>query len=145
MRLRKISKELVKSFDKYKSIYELYARQKGMQGKSLQILLWIYNNPKGVTQKYLAFKTLSTKQVINATIKNWLQKGYVTFVEYEEDKRQKVIVLTNEGKVFAERIIQPLEEMELAAIASFTEEERELFVKLLSKYTKYLVKEMENI
>ncbi|MFZ2186989.1 MAG: helix-turn-helix domain-containing protein [Streptococcus parauberis] len=145
MELTKMSRELVKSFDSYKSIYELYARQHGLQGKSLQILLWIYNNPKGVTQKYLSNRTLSTKQVINATIKTWLQKGYVTMQEYEDDRRQKVIMLTAKGNVFAQKIIIPMEKIELVAIASLAVEEREQFVKLLKEYTTYLVKEMENL
>ena len=88
---------------------------------------------------------MSTKQVINATIKTWLQKGYVTMQEYEDDRRQKVIMLTAKGNVFAQEIIIPMEKIELVAIASLAVEEREQFVKLQKKYTTYLVKEMENL
>ncbi|MGT2843688.1 MarR family winged helix-turn-helix transcriptional regulator [Streptococcus hongkongensis] len=145
MKLKKMSKELVKSFDSYISNYELYARQHGLQGKSLQILLWIYHNPQGVTQKYLCHKTFSTKQVINATIKNWMQKGYVTMQSRNEDKRQRLIFLTEDGHSFAKKIIQPLEECELHAIGSLDEKERELLITLMEKYTATVIKEMENL
>ncbi|MCK1258553.1 MarR family transcriptional regulator [Streptococcus uberis] len=46
-----------------------------MQGRSLQLLLWIYYNQKGVSQSYLVEKTLLSKQVVNATIQVWQKKG----------------------------------------------------------------------
>lgn len=57
------------------SLYEDYARKQGLQGKSLLILLWIYRHPKGISQQTITRHTYSTKQVVNAIIKNFSKKG----------------------------------------------------------------------
>lgn len=56
------------------SLYEDYARKQGLQGKSLLILLWIYRHPKGISQQTITRHTYSTKQVVNAIIKNFSKK-----------------------------------------------------------------------
>lgn len=58
------------------SLYEDYARKRGLQGKSLLILLWIYRHPKGISQQTITRHTYSTKQVVNAVIKIF-EEGYI--------------------------------------------------------------------
>lgn len=88
------TKEYSRIRDNQMSIFENYARKNGMQSKALTILMWIYYNPNGITQQRITRKTYSTKQVVNATIKNFKDKGYIFFEENPEDKRTKVIKLT---------------------------------------------------
>lgn len=74
------------------SIFENYARKRGLQSKSMLILMWIYYNPEGIPQNEIAQKTYSTKQVVNATIKSFKEKGYLRFEENPGDKRIKRIL-----------------------------------------------------
>ena len=76
--------------DNQMSIFENYARKKGLQSKSMLILMWIYDNPEGIPQHAIAQKTYSTKQVVNATIKSFKEKGYLLFEENPQDKRMKL-------------------------------------------------------
>lgn len=71
------------------SLYEDYARKRGLQGKSLLILLWIYRHPKGISQQTITRHTYSTKQVVNAVIKNFSKKGYIKSTVHPKDRRKK--------------------------------------------------------
>lgn len=137
------SKKIVRILDQQKSIYENYAKENGLQGRSLQLLLWIYYNQKGVSQSYLVEKTLLSKQVVNATIQVWQKKGYIELVSTENDKRQKLVKLTEKGNQISKKILDPLETVEFRALSTLSNEERQLFQTLFSKYTQALKKEME--
>lgn len=137
------SKKIVRILDQQKSIYENYAKENGLQGRSLQLLLWIYYNQKGVSQSYLVEKTLLSKQVVNATIQLWQKKGYIELVSTENDKRQKLVKLTEKGNQISKKILDPLETVEVRALSTLSYEERQLFQTLFSKYTQALKKEME--
>lgn len=137
------SKKIVRILDQQKSIYENYAKENGLQGRSLQLLLWIYYNQKGVSQSYLVEKTLLSKQVVNATIQVWQKKGYVELVSTENDKRQKLVKLTEKGNQISKKILDPLETVEVRALSTLSNEERQLFQTLFSRYTQALKKEME--
>lgn len=137
----------VRLIDEQLALQECYARKQGLQGKSLQLLLWVTNYPRltgrPISQKRLAEKTYSTKQVVNATIKSWLTKGYVELVADEDDRRQKQVVLTEQGRVFAEAITQPLNQIETKALAVLTPEEQATLLSLTAKYNQALKEEME--
>lgn len=137
------SKKIVRILDQQKSIYENYAKENGLQGRSLQLLLWIYYNQKGVSQSYLVEKTLLSKQVVNATIQVWQKKGYIELVSTENDKRQKLVKLTEKGNQISKKILDPLETVEVRALSTLSNGERQLFQTLFSKYTQALKKEME--
>ncbi|WP_249629051.1 MarR family winged helix-turn-helix transcriptional regulator [Streptococcus uberis] len=139
------SKKIVRILDQQKSIYENYAKENGLQGRSLQLLLWIYYNQKGVSQSYLVEKTLLSKQVVNATIQVWQKKGYIELVSTENDKRQKLVKLTEKGNQISKKILDPLETVEVRALSTLSNEERQLFQTLFSKYTQALKKEMEDL
>lgn len=48
---QKQTKQYLRIFDQQMSLYEHYARKNSLQSKSLFILLWLYYNPQGITQK----------------------------------------------------------------------------------------------
>lgn len=139
--------QYVRSMDEQFSLYEWFARQYGLQHKSLQILLWIRNYPvengKLVTQKLLTEKTYSSKQVVNATIKSWREKGYVELLENPSDKRHKLIKLTALGEEVASAIYQKLTKIEVQATSVLTPEEQALLTELTTKYNQALKTEME--
>ncbi|MFC5631034.1 MULTISPECIES: MarR family winged helix-turn-helix transcriptional regulator [Streptococcus] len=139
----------VRSMDEQYSLYEWFARQYGLQWKSMQILFWVKNYPamtgRYVTQKVLTQKTYSSKQVVNATIKSWKTKGFVELVENPDDKRHKWIRLTEEGEVFATTIYQKLTQMETQATATLTTDEQDLLARLTLKYNAAFKREMETV
>lgn len=131
--------------DNQMSIFENYARKHGMQSKSMLILMWIYYNPEGITQQQIAHKTYSTKQVVNATIKTFKDKGYLRFEDGAEDRRTKLLKLTDAGKAYAASVLDTLEQAEHEAMNELTPEERELLLQLSKKYTDALTKRIVKV
>lgn len=140
-------KPYIRLMDEQAALYEYFAHRYGLQSKSLQLLLWVANYPhaKGtyITQKQLAKRTYSSKQVVHATIKSWRNKGYVMLLDNPKDKRHKLVSLTAEGQRWAMPIIQELNRIEQAAIALLSEEEQDILNRLLAKYNTALKQEME--
>ncbi|HFI0240326.1 TPA: MarR family winged helix-turn-helix transcriptional regulator [Streptococcus suis] len=136
--LRQRSKILAQIFYNQDGLYEDYARRHGLNGKCLSILMWLYYNPGGLTQNLVSKKTYSSKQVVNATIKKFLDKGYVFFEENPADKRHKKVKLTEEGRVYASRILDPLEEAEKTALSQFSLQEQEQLLDLFGRYGQAL-------
>lgn len=130
-------------FDKQQSLYENYARKQGVQGKCMQILMWLYYNPQGITQKKIVEATYSTKQVVHATIKRLTQEGYIQTKETDMDRRHKLLFLTENGRMYAASILSPLRAMEAEAMESLTEDEQRLYIQLTQKYTKQLASVMD--
>ena len=143
------TKSYIRAFDDLMSTYDYYARQNGLQSKSLQMLLWLYHYPKrnekNITQQFLVRKTQSSKQVVNATIKSWSKKGFLELIENPDDKRHKFIRLTPLGQSYAQKVILPLEQMEKASFQILSNEEQNLLNKLTRKYTAALKQEMEKV
>lgn len=139
------TKEYSRIRDNQMSIFENYARKNGMQSKALTILMWIYYNPNGITQQRITRKTYSTKQVVNATIKNFKDKGYIFFEENPEDKRTKVIKLTEAGRSYAASILDALEAAENAAMKELTAEEQDVLLRAGEKFTTALAKNIDEL
>ncbi len=138
--LQKRSKAYARIFDQQVGLYEGYARRHGLNGKCLSILMWIYYNPGGVTQNWVSKKTYSSKQVVNATIKKFIENGYVYLEENPADKRHKKVKLTEAGKQFASQILDPLEEAEKTALSQLSLEDQERLLELTERYSQALTK-----
>ncbi|HFI0302074.1 TPA: MarR family winged helix-turn-helix transcriptional regulator [Streptococcus suis] len=138
--LQKRSKAYARIFDQQVGLYEGYARRQGLNGKCLSILMWIYYNPGGVTQNWVSKKTYSSKQVVNATIKKFIENGYVYLEENPADKRHKKVKLTEAGKQFASQILDPLEEAEKTALSQLSLEDQERLLELTERYSQALTK-----
>ncbi|MFM0761223.1 MarR family winged helix-turn-helix transcriptional regulator [Streptococcus suis] len=138
--LQKRSKAYARIFDQQVGLYEGYARRQGLNGKCLSILMWVYYNPGGVTQNWVSKKTYSSKQVVNATIKKFQEKGLVFLEENSADKRHKKVKLTEAGKQFASQILDPLEEAEKTALSQLSLEDQERLLELTERYSQALTK-----
>lgn len=131
--------------DENNSLYEYYARKNGLQGKPLLILTCLYYTKNGITQNIICEKTYSTKQVVNAAIKTFKKKGYIYFEEQEKDRREKIVKLTKEGYFYASKILDPLEEAEIKAIAKLSSEQQKLFIEYYTMFNDNMKKNIEKL
>lgn len=139
----------IKALDRQASLYEWYARQHGLQRKSMQIAFWILNYPKmygeAITQNILLEKTYSSKQVVNAMVKKWQKLGYVELLPDPSDRRCKRITYTKEGYEFFQPIYEKLHRLEVNAVEVLSPEEEALLTKLTGRYTDALVKQLKEV
>lgn len=124
------------------SLYEDYARKRNLQGKSLLILLWLYRHPNGISQQIITRHTYSTKQVVNATIKNFSAKGYIESTVSPMDRRKKLITLTEKGRQFAASIIDPMDEAEKKALSRLTKNQQQNLIETTFLFTNALTDEL---
>ena len=93
-----------------------------------------------IPQNEIAQKTYSTKQVVNATIKSFKEKGYLRFEENPGDKRIKRIKLTEAGRAYAASVLDLLEEAEMLAMSELTPDERNLLLRVSRKFNDALAR-----
>lgn len=130
--------------DEQFSLFEDYARKHGMNSKSLLVLMWVYHFPSGMTQRQLAERTFSTKQVMQAIIKNYLKKGWVYLEASRLDRRQKIVKLTENGNEQVKELIGPLQRYEAEAMASLSEEQQEQLLAATQAYSQKFKELIEN-
>ena len=131
--------------DENNSLYEYYARKNGLQGKSLLILTCLYYTRDGITQNIIREKTYSTKQVVSAAIKTFKKKGYIYFEEKEKDRREKIVKLTEEGYLYASKIIDPLEKAVIKVIGELSSEQQKLFIEYYTIFNDNMKKSIEKL
>lgn len=98
--------------------------------KPIHVMCGYYLNkhPQGLTAKELSELTLEDKAAISRALKMMQERGYVN---YDADRRNAIIKLTEEGKQFTSIICARAEKAVAAGSMDFTEEERNFFYKSL--------------
>ena len=120
-------------WQKLNHVYEDYAKTHDLTYISMFILQLL--DGKGTTQKELCDTLYFPKQTVNKVVFSFEKRGYVTLTENPRDRRSRSIVLTEKGKVFQKKVISHIEQAELEAFASLSEQEQEVIADLWEKYT----------
>lgn len=129
--------------DEQYSLYDEYAKSQGLFMKSLLVLNVLYYSNEGITQKEICQRTFNSKQTVSLIIKNLLKDKYITIIEDINDKRNKIIKMTKEGKDYAKIPITHITWAEDTAMSMLTDKEQEQLVELSRKFTKNLVNLMQ--
>ena len=114
-------------------IYEDYARSLDVPYTTLYIFSYIARND-GCTQKAICERTFLPKQTVNTVITGFYKKGWVTLVEDKNDRRIKLIRLTEDGKVYAAKVIPQISAAEREAMGSLTEGQRKALLEGMRIY-----------
>ena len=86
-----------------------------------------------------------SKQTINSALKSLQEKGLVDVCFCEGSRKNKVASLTDEGKEFAAKYLDPAEKAERRAFERLKPGERELIADLMEKYASYLDDELQKV
>ena len=138
--------ELIKRYcsclQEWNASYEEYARSVGLSYTALSILSALYKT-ENCTQKLLCEQCFLPKQTVNATVTAFYKKGWVRLEEMPEDRRNKTIHFTEEGKAEAERIVSKIRQCEQYSMDNLTEEERRVLLCATQKYVAGCKKAMK--
>lgn len=124
------------------TIYEQYATSVNLPYTSLQILN-LLTEIKDCTQKTICESTFLPKQTVNTIIMSFYKKGLIKLIEKPEDRRAKLIVLTEAGEAFVNQIIPKIRKAEYEAMKTLTDEERKSFLKGMHLYCAMFEKIMK--
>lgn len=96
-------------------------------------LLYALSDGKPHSQKQIAEEWLIPRTTLNSVVKNWVEKGYMTFSGHRG--KEKELSLTETGTAFAEQVLAPMFRAEQIAMAQTTETD---FIDGLEKFEQAL-------
>ncbi len=94
------------------AMYEEWAKTQGLSSNGV-LVLYSFCEEEACTQKIISQKWCIPKQTVNTILKDFLKKGYVEMFSMPEDKRNKLICLTDSGKKYADEVMNRLHEKEM--------------------------------
>ena len=97
-------------------MYDDRAKEQGLSSSSALILYSLYEAKEKCTQKSISQMWSIPKHTVNTILKDFSANGYIELSTDKEDKRNKLIMLTPEGKAYAGKIVEALHKRELFAI-----------------------------
>ena len=106
--------------------------------KTLLVVNALFYAKDGMTQKEICQRTFQSKQTVNLIIKNLLAENYVTVTEAQENKRNKIVQMTDAGRGYCEKVVRHITWAEDTAMSMFTPEEQKQLIDLSRTFTKNL-------
>lgn len=104
--------------------------------KTLMTVNSLYYSEDGLTQKDICDRTSQAKQTINLIISKLLEDGYVTVTEVPENKRTKLVRLTDRGREWCRETVLHVTWAEDTAMSMLSTEEQQQLVSLSRKFTE---------
>lgn len=126
---------------KYDSLYRGAAAAFGLSDCSMWVLYYLQNAEEPLSQQDLIGLMLFPKQTINSAVTGLAKKGYVTLKMIPNTKNRKRILLTDEGRNFAEKTVLRMIQAEERAVSKMSDIER--FVSLYMEFFEHLHDEFE--
>ncbi len=124
--------------DEQFALYDEYAKRHGMLMKTLLVVNVLFYAQEGMTQTEICRRTFQSKQTVNLIIKNLLADSYVTLAEVPENKRNKIVQMTDAGRAYCEKVVRHITWAEDTAMSMFTPEEQKQLIDLSRIFTKNL-------
>lgn len=123
--------------------YNEFAKKNGLSYPVFVIYEHLYNS-KEATSSEISNSWCIPKQTLHSAIKELLKENIIVTKENPNDRRTKLLVLTDKGLELATPIIERLNVVEKNAVEVLTVEERKKLYSLTEKLTKELIKEVKN-
>ena len=124
--------------DEQFALYDEYAKRNGMMMKTLLVVNVLFYAKDGMTQKEICRRTFQSKQTVNLITKNLLAENYVTVTEMPENKRNKIVRMTDAGRTYCEKVVRRITWAEDTAMSMFTPEQQRQLIDLSRTFTKNL-------
>ena len=130
--------------DEQFALYDEYAKRNGMMMKTLLVVNVLFYDAfyskGGMTQKEICQRTFQSKQTVNLIIKNLLAENYVTITGMPENKRNKIVRMTDAGRAYCEKVVRHITWAEDTAMSMFTPEEQKQLIDLSRTFTRNLTR-----
>ncbi len=126
--------------DEQFALYNEYAKSHGMLMNTLLVVNALFYAKDGLTQRDICERTFQSKQTVNLIIRNLLDEAYVTVEERKENKREKLVRMTDAGRAYCEKVVCHVTWAEDTAMSMFSPEEQKQLIDLSRTFTQNLTK-----
>ncbi|MDD0824720.1 MarR family transcriptional regulator [Mannheimia sp. AT1] len=123
-------------------LYDKWARKKGINYNILAVFYSIIHYPN-CTQKDISEHWGLAKQTVFSVCQQLAKQELLAFFTDDEDKRSKVLYLTDKGKAIAQPIIDEIYTIEMSVIKQFGEQEMAELVLNLQKLSGIIEQQIE--
>lgn len=136
---------ICESARKIDQAYEVWATKHKLTLYELLMFYEIFQNEnREITQKELSMKLGAPKTSINSLIKKQLHAGYIEMRINPQNKREKIISLTESGEHFSRDLVQPLFQYEEEAMGMLDARDVEIVIATQNKFADILLSKMED-
>lgn len=128
------------------AVYHLAAWKFGLSDSAMRILYAICLHGEECQLSDIVALAAISKQTINSALRKLEGEGVLTLVQESAKGRRKKVVLTQKGKNLVQDTVLKVFRIENQVFASWTEEEKELYISLTRKFLssfKEKIKELE--
>ena len=142
----KISADLARYNHINKKLIDMYhdaSLRAGMSASMFDILYSIVEMGDGCRQKDICQACYIPKQTVHSSIRKMAEDGYLTLESGRG--REKLIYLTEKGKIITEENILPIIEAENKVFLQMGEQQSLIFLNLLEEYMTRLDKTMKDL
>lgn len=119
-------------------VYHSYAKAHGLSDMAYWILYSMAESDEYFTQRDFCTSWFFAPQTVNSALKDLEKKNIIFLETTEENKRNKLIKPTNEGKQFIKDVIEPIIQAECESFGTLSTEECTLMLSLTKKYISAL-------
>lgn len=125
-------------------IYDEHAASSAVSPSCFWILygVWMYDGVQPCTQRQLCREWSMSPQTINSSLQKMQKEGLVRLESSPNDKREKLVFLTDAGRDRARELIDPLMAAEDRAIFSIPKEDVQTTLRVLDDFRRALKKEL---
>lgn len=135
-------KAITSAVDRTDYLYEKWAKKLGVNNYVSRIMYMLYlsevNRQKEMVENYGM-----PKPTVNTVITELQKKGYIILIPDENDKRSKIIKLTQEGINYANKIVTPLLDCEIRVLKKMGTQRVEMLIDTMNQYADLLETEMK--
>lgn len=132
-------RRLMIAIDKIDEAYYKALRTLGIKDNAF-VLFYAIADGKSYSQKRICDEWSVPRTTLNTIVQEYVEKGYIRLLS--TGHKEKEIVLTHKGKVFAEEILTPIFAAEEKAIKPFL---KTMFVEQTEELAERLKNEFEQI
>ena len=124
------------------NIYSLFSKSCGLSDAEYWSLLLMYEG--AATQSQNSDQLFLSRQTLNSAFKQLRKKGLVRLEPYEENQRSKRAFLTDAGRVFVEKYIVQMHQVEEKAWGQMDEAEQAMLTTLTRKFSSLIQQELKS-
>ncbi|QIM66451.1 DNA-binding protein [Mannheimia granulomatis] len=125
--------ELSTHIGKMDAVMESWIAKLGLTYNHFAVLHTLAEQPNGCTQKQIADEWYLPKQTVFNICKEYREKSWIEFAESESDKRERILLLTEQGKAQAMPIKIATDSIFARAFEHFGAKKTEQLFKLMAE------------
>ncbi len=126
-------------------LYHDYAKSVGLSDAAFWLLYSLYEYGEPCTQKDLCTVWFFAPQTINSALKKLEKKGFISLEQAPESRKNKQVILTEEGEALVNKKVVPLVKAEQRSFERLTESERNQLLKITQRHIEVLEEEINRI